>query len=306
MIKMRRILGLIRWRMVDFCVLNIKYSFYQKSSGSLSDKIFKWLFAKINTEKFQVSNQEVLIQFDRSQVLMTASQNSILEREIARNGNFYLVEFAEPLISDGSVCLDIGANAGVFSVPLARRRPQIEIYGLEPHPQMIERFKANIRSNRLTNLHALNLAASDNNDPMDLFSQDFSQSDNWGLSSTVYASTIGPHQKIEVACTTCDQLKQEKFPDKKVDFIKIDVQGAELGVLCGAIGILKSDRPIVVFEHEDEFFDNPASIKTQIRALFDSEGYRVFVLSKRFPKMYFPVNWDVELSVDLIAIPSLY
>jgi FkbM family methyltransferase len=296
-------LGFIRWRLVKYLALIIIKLFYKRMGGTAEDRLTKWIFSKINTEKFDFSTDEVLIQFDRSQVLMLASQKSILEREVVKNGYFYLVDFADPHISNNNVCLDIGANTGIFSVPLAKRRPFVEIYGLEPHPQLFDRYCTNIRSNRITNLKPLNIAASDNNNILTFFSQDLSKSDNWGLSSTVYAKSIGINNKISVKSTTCDQLKKDIFPNKKVDFVKIDVQGGELAVLKGMIEILYVDRPIVVFEHEDEFFENPGSIKLELKNLFDSVGYSVYVLSKRFQKMYFPVKWESEISVDLIAIP---
>ncbi len=52
-------------------------------------------------------------------------------------------------------------------------------------------------------------------------------------------------QEIEVSVRRLDDIIE---PGTHVDFIKIDVEGAELGVLKGAKNTLKKHKPIVVFE----------------------------------------------------------
>ena len=91
--------------------------------------------------------------------------------------------------------------------------------------------------------------------------------------------------------------------NERVCFIKLDVQGAESKVLQGAFEVLKYHRPIVVFEHEDKFYERPSNEKLKLKEFFTSIGYKVFVISKRFPKVAFPVDWAQELEVDLIAVP---
>src|SRR5688572_5217862 len=51
---------------------------------------------------------------------------------------------------------------------------------------------------------------------------------------------------IEVAVETIDRMQPDDWP---VDLIKIDVEGAEVNVLGGAVETLRRWRPVVVFEH---------------------------------------------------------
>jgi FkbM family methyltransferase len=78
-------------------------------------------------------------------------------------------------------------------------------------------------------------------------------------------------------------------PDKRVDFIKIDVEGAELGVLKGAIETIRRCRPVLLFEHQkssatrtgaDTYGVTPA----QVHAFVSNElGYRLFDIDGRGP-----------------------
>lgn len=62
--------------------------------------------------------------------------------------------------------------------------------------------------------------------------------------------------------------------DRRVDVLKIDVEGAELGVLRGAAGLLAKERPIVMFESGPE--DRLGFTKQAMFEFFDEQGYHLF------------------------------
>ncbi len=66
-----------------------------------------------------------------------------------------------------------------------------------------------------------------------------------GLKQRKYAVAHPEIEQIEVDVRRMDEMIEGPI---KRDFIKIDVEGAELGVLKGAEGILKRDKPLVLFE----------------------------------------------------------
>ena len=87
-------------------------------------------------------------------------------------------------------------------------------------------------------------------------------SDYSGLIPTKSALEFGPSQPIKLETDTLDNLIPKSLP---VDFIKIDVEGAELWVLEGAKELLKRCRPVVVFEFESHA--NDYNVKPE--AIFD-------------------------------------
>ena len=48
-----------------------------------------------------------------------------------------------------------------------------------------------------------------------------------------------------------------------ISVIKIDVQGAELSVIKGALSLIKKNKPIIVFEHEDRYHQDTKKITIQ-------------------------------------------
>ena len=58
----------------------------------------------------------------------------------------------------------------------------------------------------------------------------------------------------KVSAIKIDNIK-DSF-ESRVSVVKIDVQGAELKVLKGAIQVIEKDRPTIIFEHEDRYHKN--------------------------------------------------
>jgi hypothetical protein len=71
--------------------------------------------------------------------------------------------------------------------------------------------------------------------------------------------------EIEVELKTLDELIPQ---NQKIDFVKIDVEGAEFGVLKGGINLLKTNQPLIIFESgkgASEFYGTkPADLYTFI------------------------------------------
>lgn len=96
-------------------------------------------------------------------------------------------------------------------------------------------------------------------------------------------------EEINVEVKTLDSLIPE---DQKVDFIKIDVEGGELGVLKGAKNLLKKNQPKILFEcgkGASEFYGNsPKEIYSYIS---DEIGLQLFTL-KAFIKSQQALNLE--------------
>src|SRR5207253_8586250 len=67
----------------------------------------------------------------------------------------------QPRIQPDSVCLDVGANIGLYSLGLSALAPRGKIYAFEPGPTTFGHLRSNLEVNRATNVEASNLAVSD-------------------------------------------------------------------------------------------------------------------------------------------------
>jgi FkbM family methyltransferase len=104
-------------------------------------------------------------------------------------------------------------------------------------------------------------------------------------------SQAGGVRETEAVLTiTLDWLSEQIAPP---DVLKIDVEGAELMVLRGSVGMLKAKRPVVLFELTRRNWDEEARI-------FRDLGYALFN-SDLPPTERTPLS---EATFNVLALPS--
>lgn len=166
-------------------------------------------------------------------------------------GDFETMEldFVRKLLKPGDVVFDVGANAGVFTVLAGTKvGPKGRVCAFEPGTEAQALLKSNLRLNRLSNVTLFEGAVSDRAGTAKL-----AVAEDGALSSL---ARTGHHSQMvkewrEVPTTTLDDFV-EKNGIAKIDFIKIDVEGAEKLVFEGARRLLKSFRGLtVLFEAYD-------------------------------------------------------
>jgi FkbM family methyltransferase len=143
-------------------------------------------------------------------------------------------------ISYDSNCLDIGCHKGEILDIILQQSPKGSHYGFEPLPYLFDKLlvryknKATILPYALANENGFSTFQHVKNAPA------YS-----GIKKRKYDINKPEIEEIKVELKKLDEVIP---PNLKIDFIKIDVEGAELGVLQGAVQLLKKHKPIVVFE----------------------------------------------------------
>ncbi len=147
-------------------------------------------------------------------------------------------------LKEGQVFLDIGANAGYFTLLASRCvGQQGSVVAVEPNPVMTEQIRQNVARSRLTNVLVEQVACSAATEIRKLY---LAEQNNTGTSSL--CNYHGRQSKfVEVSCLPVD-LIVEKHDLSRVDLVKIDVEGAELEVLRGMNSTLKRFRPKIIIE----------------------------------------------------------
>jgi FkbM family methyltransferase len=161
----------------------------------------------------------------------------------------------------GMTVIDIGANVGVYSLPLARRvAPHGHVFAYEPGSAprtMLERSRTH---NRADNLHIIPAAVSDSPREGQLV---------LGVSSELNSlQGSGPGEPVQI--TSLDMEEGTRGWDT-VDFIKIDAEGEEERILAGAKSFFERHSPLVMFEVKDDDVANET-----LRAAFPQRGYNVY------------------------------
>lgn len=152
------------------------------------------------------------------------------------------IHILKPIIKNCRTIIDIGANIGTHTIAFSKiAAPDAKIFSFEPNRQIYTVFQINLITNNIKNVVSLHAAVSDNLNftGMDDMNTDINQ--NFGDVSV----------KAEQPDYFVQSITIDSFINKNnVDFIKIDTQGSELSILCGARKTLEENHPILFVEND--------------------------------------------------------
>jgi len=148
------------------------------------------------------------------------------------------VRVADLMLGDSPVVFDIGASIGAVTAALAARFPTGNVVAFEAAPSVHRSLRETVRRSTGAPISVVEKGVGDRAGEMG-FHEDGNGS-GWGFLSEELGG-------VSVPVTTVDEVAGSLEFDQ-VDFIKIDVEGGELGVLQGAVDTLARCRPILVFE----------------------------------------------------------
>lgn len=194
------------------------------------------------------------------------------------------------LLSGAPVCLHVGASDGRHSYVMTQVAPKARIYAFEPSAFAFEVLKVGIAWHRIgKQVTAIHAAVSDKPGELLLVTPKKS-SGRMGRAYAYVAETVpnGPARPdlddtgMETQLTpvvTLDAFCAEHAIDR-VDFIRMDIEGAEQRALAGALGILERDRPHVLLEiHPPMLQARFGGSGEAVMQLFLDRGYRMFALN---------------------------
>lgn len=170
---------------------------------------------------------------------ITRKVNNFLIHDIYRS----MVDHEEDIVQQfspkiGDIVIDVGAAFGFYTILASKRvGQQGRVVAIEPQPDSFKMLNKNIKLNKLTNIVTLNYAVSSRKTTLKLYSSYSTIQERAGQSLQSY---------IEVSADNLDNLLRQLDIDE-VNWVKVDVEGAELEVLKGAVGILSRSRDIALF-----------------------------------------------------------
>lgn len=135
---------------------------------------------------------------------------------------------------EGEVALDIGANIGQFVEFLSTQYGKVIAF--EPHPEAFSKLKEIDKSN--IELHNVAVMNFDGKVELNLYED--------SLYTSVRKRKEEEHTEEGVFKTECIRLDSLKL--ERVDFVLIDVEGAEVEVIEGALETLKVQKPRLLIE----------------------------------------------------------
>jgi len=148
----------------------------------------------------------------------------------------------QSLAADAS-CVDVGCNVGAILDAMLRVAPEGRHYAFEPLPDLFRDLRR--RFGHRPNVELFNLALSDRSGRA-TFQHVVTNHAYSGLRRRRYDR---PNEEVVEITVDVQPLDQVLPAAQHVDLIKIDVEGAELEVLRGAVATISRYRPLVIFEH---------------------------------------------------------
>ena len=193
-------------------------------------KVVRSFTKKYKTESVQVGKHIMFLDVNDSLSLTMDTNFEPLETEIIAVN-----------IKPGDVVLDIGANIGYHTLKMADIvGPTGLVFAFEPDPNNFVTLTKNIEANGYKNIIAVNKAVSNKPGKLKLYIDKFNKGGH-----RIYSS-FEKRESVEIEATSLDDyFKGSTFIiDKKISFIKMDVEGAEPLVIEGAKRLIENSPNI--------------------------------------------------------------
>ena len=204
------------------------------------------------------------------------------------------MELLPHLIAKNAVCIDVGANYAYVTHRLATLAPLGKVYAYEPIPFAFQASSRIASHFKLTNVELFQLAVgNENNEVTFRVPMDKAGPASVGLSHIASRNNDLPgreryYEFKEEELIDCKQVRLDDhlLPRlSRLDFVKIDVEGAELYCLQGMEATLRRFEPVLYVEIYPFYSQGFGISNEQIRSFFDALGYRFFYYQKSTKKL---------------------
>jgi FkbM family methyltransferase len=212
-----------------------------------------------------------------------------------------VTDFFARHISPYSHCLDIGANFGYYSILMAKCARSGKVLSLEPNKKVFDLLRDNIFVNAVheiaTPMHA---AVSDEPGTLTLYRR-LSRSGNTSIiyCPEDFTNYMGEKEAepFEIEAVTIDSLLQNF--DGRIDFIKIDVEGAEPLVFRGAEETIARNRQInIVMEWAPLQIEGAGFAAADFTNDLAELGLQPALLGRDAPQ---PMTWDAVRNAGYLS-----
>ncbi|MDR3645992.1 MAG: FkbM family methyltransferase [Candidatus Babeliales bacterium] len=238
-----------------------------------------WIHSDVTTLKYNLVNglPDIYITPNTEQIGHTWSNGNVWDKELIQ-------KFYSLLPVDNSfVVIDIGAQTGSFTL-LSKYFPKSIWYAFEPIYEAANALKENLVLNGITNVSVYQKAVSDFSGTTTLYMPNMNE---WGL-STIGSNVLRFNTSIkrEIECIDLDTFVEAENI-QKVNFMKLDTEGAEMSILRGAKKTIIRDHPIILMEYNETNMKQCNVLKEEIDQFFKDVGY----------------EWKLISSEDILCIP---
>lgn len=202
-----------------------------------------------------------------------------LDREVIIKGCYDkpLHNFLEKHIKPSMVVFDIGANIGEITVHMAKLTGLSgRVYAFEPAPTLLKRLWENVTINGVDNIVIIHDVALSNENGNAMFSFAEIDMENRGMGSLVNRDNNVVSRELMVKNTRMDDFVLHEVI-KRIDLIKVDIQGGEINLIEGALHTLDKLEPDIVIEVSPSDLACLGKKPADLIRLLEDVGYKCYL-----------------------------
>jgi FkbM family methyltransferase len=211
------------------------------------------------------------------------------------------MEFVKKLLRRGMTVVDAGAHHGFYTLLASKCVGRSgRVVAIEPSPRERARLQSHLRLNRCSNVNLVACATGDDPGETDLHIVDGFED---GFNSLRPPAIDAPTQAVKVQVRRLDDILSA-LDIESIDFLKLDVEGAELSALYGALMLLsRKNRPAMLVEVQDVRTRQWGYTAREILQFLMRMDYQWFAIATKGALL--PVNCEQEsYDANLVALPA--
>jgi FkbM family methyltransferase len=203
-----------------------------------------------------LNEQECLVTIKmRDDTIMSLDLRSYLEQKVVFSCEYDadIINAISSILKPHSNVLDIGANVGLYSIPLGKKLKKLsgegQLWAVEPVKPNFNRLVNLVELNQLYNtIHPINVALGNQEGEIQL---QLTELNNSITGNAFWVKELMP-ERIDITSYSSQITKLDTLATKynitSCDFIKVDIEGAEMEFLKGGINFITKTRPIIYGE----------------------------------------------------------
>lgn len=149
----------------------------------------------------------------------------------------------EHVVQQGDVCVDVGANIGIYTLKLSSQASKV--ISVEPHPEFYHKLKSNVKLNNLKNIDLKNIALTLKKGQATLYAPNKDMSNKTATLKNVSGLVKDQNVEIKVETLSLDTLCKN---ESCINFIKVDTDWSDAEVLLSGKKTLSKHRPVILLE----------------------------------------------------------
>ncbi|KAI0912705.1 FkbM family methyltransferase [Ustulina deusta] len=222
-----------------------------------------------------------LIEFEKTSCYaMSQDEAKFIYKEIFEDGCYDVSN-----LSEAPFVIDVGANIGMFSLYLKQKFPSSKILAFEPAPETYNILRRNLELHNISDVEAF---------PWGLASEESIQQLTYFPNLPEHGREVakqgfGGAQQVDVKIERLSNILNSHPEFTRIDFLKIDVEGAELEVLRGLDDAHWSLVHNVALETWDA-----SGVRDEIENLLKSKGFTLKCVEAVWVKGFFMISGSRE------------